>query len=199
MKRLVLLVVVPLCGVACTTATGPSNSNSTTSTVPHSTAPPAVLVGAGDIGWCGLPGAQSTAALLDGISGTVFTAGDNAYPSGLIDDFRRCYDPFWGRHLSRTWPVPGNHDYGDGTNDGSGYFSYFGARARPLGLSYYSYTVGAWHVIALDSEISAFPGSPQLIWLRYDLMNHPSLCTLAIFHTLVFGSGTNGGNSLMQS
>jgi hypothetical protein len=199
MKRLVLTVGTLLWVSACTAVTGPSSASSTTSPVPPSLAPPAVLVGAGDIGWCGLAGAELTGALLDGIPGTVFTAGDNAYPRGLSEDFRRCYDPFWGRHLARTRPVPGNHDYGDGTTDGSAYFSYFGSRARPAGFSYYSYDVGAWHVVALDSEISAFPGSPQLVWLRDDLMIHASLCTLAIFHTPVFSSGSNGSNPHMQA
>ena len=160
--------------------------------------PPETLVGAGDIAWCGLEGSSLTASLLDRISGTVFTAGDNAYPRGSLDDFRRCYEPTWGRHRARTRPVMGNHDYGDGTTDGSDYFTYFGAAAGPPGLGYYSYQLGAWHVVALNSEISAFPGSPQINWLRADLAADSSLCTLAIFHTPVFGSGANGGNPQMQ-
>jgi Calcineurin-like phosphoesterase len=160
---------------------------------------PEVFVGAGDIGWCGLAGADLTATLLDGIPGAVFAAGDNAYPNGSGENYQRCYDPYWGRHKGRTHPVPGNHDYDDGRSDASAYFNYFGAAAGPPGLGYYSYTVGAWHIVALNSEISAFPGSPQLEWLRNDLTANPSRCALAIFHTPVFGSGVNGGNPHMQA
>jgi len=160
---------------------------------------PEVMVGAGDIGWCGLPGADLTAMLLDGIPGTVFTAGDNAYPSGTRDDFQRCYEPSWGRHKGRTRPIPGNHDYGDGRTDGFAYFEYFGPNAGPPGLGYYSYRLGAWHILALDSEISAFPGSAQLEWLRAELASDSSRCTMALFHTPLFGSGANGGNPQMQA
>lgn len=161
-------------------------------------ASPEVFVGAGDIGWCGLPGAQLTAALLDSIPGTVFTAGDNSYMVGSSEEFQRCYDPHWGRHRWRTWPVPGNHDYADGKSDASGYFSYFGGSAGAPGAGYYSFNLGAWHIIALNSEISAFPGSSQEGWLRADLSANPSKCTLALFHTPVFGSGANGSNPHMQ-
>src|SRR5919108_5138516 len=81
-----------------------------------------LLVGAGDIGFCGSPGAEATARLLDGFSGTVFTAGDNAYATGTRSDFLNCYAPSWGRHLGRTRPVAGNHEYGSGAG---GYFEYF--------------------------------------------------------------------------
>jgi len=154
------------------------------------------LVGAGDIGWCGLPGAELTASLLDRIPGTVFTVGDNAYPSGTARAFRDCYDPWWGRHRARTRPTPGNHDYE--TPGAAGYFGYFGASAAPPD-GYYGYRAGSWYVVALNSEISAFPGSPQYEWLRRELTANPTRCALAYFHTPVFGSGTNGGNPHMQA
>jgi hypothetical protein len=161
-------------------------------------APDEVFVGAGDIGWCGPDGRPNlTAALLDGISGTVFTLGDNAYFSGSSEDFRNCYEPSWGRHKARTRPSPGNHEYL--TPGAVGYFAYFGANAGPPGLGYYSYPLGAWHIISLNSEISAFPGSPQMEWLRNDLTANRTLCTLAYFHTPVFGSGTNAGNEQMRA
>ena len=166
-------------------------------TLPPTPAGPEVLVGAGDIGWCGLPGAGLTASLLDDIPGTVFTAGDNASPSGSSQDFQQCFEPTWGRHKPRIRPTPGNHDYSDGRTNGSAYFTYFGDSAGPFGLGYYSYRVGAWLVLALDSEISAFPGSPQMQWLRAELAGDSSRCALAIFHTPVFGSGSNGGNPQM--
>jgi hypothetical protein len=203
MIRVIALAGMLALLVACGGRTGPSSPDPLPPPpTPNPIPPPAgpeVLVGAGDIGWCGLAGAELTAMLLDGIPGTVFTAGDNAYFNGTSEDFRRCYDPYWGRHRGRTHPVPGNHDYDDGKSDGSAYFNYFGVSAGPAGLGYYSYTVGAWHVVALNSEISAFPGSPQMEWLRADLTVNPSRCTIAIFHSPVFGSGSNGGNPHMQA
>ena len=86
-----------------------------------------VLVGAGDIAACDSDGDEKTAALLDRIDGTVFTLGDNVYPSGTPKEFARCYEPTWGRHRRRTRPAPGNHDYR--TAGAAGYFAYFGAAA----------------------------------------------------------------------
>jgi hypothetical protein len=158
----------------------------------------ALMVGAGDIGWCGPDGGPAlTAALLDTISGTVFTAGDNAYPDGTAQDFARCYEASWGRYKTRTRPVPGNHEYQ--SNGGAGYFGYFGDAAGNFGEGWYSYRLGAWHVFALNSETSAFPGSPQYVWLRNELAANPTRCAIAYFHTPVFGSGANGGNTHMQA
>src|SRR5690349_4803280 len=108
---------------------------------PASAADP-VLVGAGDIADCAATGDEATANLLDSIDGTVFTAGDNAYPNGAATDYADCYAPNWGRHKARTRPSPGNHEYL--TSGASGYFGYFGASAGPPNLGYFSYDVGAW-------------------------------------------------------
>ena len=153
---------------------------------------PAVLVGAGDIADCNHPGSEMTARLLDRISGTVFTAGDNAYPNGSADDYRNCYHPTWGRHIRRTRPTPGNHEYQH--NGGSAYFEYFGSAAGPAGVGYYSYNVGTWHVVALNSESGMHQGSPQLSWLREDLRNSDSRCTVAYWHRPLFSSGEHGDN-----
>ena len=153
-------------------------------------APPAVLVGAGDIGWCGLPGAEQTAKLLDGISGTVFAAGDNAYMEATAANFRDCYHPTWGRHRSRTRPVPGNHEYQ--TPGASGYFDYFGASAGPAGLGYYSYTLGSWLVLAVNSEVPIGAGSGQLQWVRDQLAANRSRCAAVYWHRPLFSSGRNG-------
>src|SRR5262245_22404128 len=88
-----------------------------------------VLVGAGDIADCTMSGDEATANLLDSIPGTVFTAGDNAYPTGAASDYNNCYAPSWGRHKARTRPAPGNHEYD--TSGASGYFGYYGASAGP--------------------------------------------------------------------
>lgn len=152
----------------------------------------AVLVGAGDIARCDTPGAALTAKLLDGLSGTVFVAGDNAYMDGSARDYRECYDPTWGRHRRRTRPVPGNHEYQ--TPNASGYFEYFGAGAGPSGLGYYSYTLGPWLVLALNSEVPLGNGSGQLEWVRDQLRTNPNLCTLVYWHRPLFSSGRNGPN-----
>jgi hypothetical protein len=151
-----------------------------------------VLVGAGDISTCSSDNDEATAKLLDGIAGTVFTAGDNAYPSGAPNDFASCYGPTWGRHLARTRPAVGNHDYG--TAGAGGYFGYFGAAAGDPAKGYYSYDLGAWHVVALNSNcsiVSCAAGSDQEQWLRADLAAHPSSCTAAYWHHPRFTSGTN--------
>ena len=156
----------------------------------------AVLVGAGDIGECGIPGSEATARLLDQITGTVFAAGDTAYYHGTREDFDRCYHPTWGRHRSRTRPVPGNHEYE--TPGAAGYFEYFGERASPATQGYYSFEVGGWHIVALNSSIAVDAGSPQVSWLRDDLAAHPVTCTLAIVHYPLFSSGPNGPTSQLR-
>jgi len=105
-----------------------------------------VFVGAGDISNCSRTQDEETAKLLDNISGTVFTLGDNAYPDGTASQFSDCYGPTWGRHKNRTKPVPGNHDYH--VNGASAYYNYFGAAAGDPGKGYYSYNLGMWHIIA---------------------------------------------------
>jgi hypothetical protein len=157
----------------------------------------AVLVGAADIASCDdLAGAQATAKLIDSISGTVFAAGDLAYPDGSDDQFRNCYGPTWGRFKDRTRPAPGNHEYhSDGA---SGYVRYFGALAGDPKKGYYSYELGAWHIVVLNSECAevggCWAGSAQEQWLRQDLKAHPSQCTLAYWHKPLFSSGDAHGN-----
>jgi acid phosphatase type 7 len=157
----------------------------------------AVLVGAGDIAECGgSMGPETTARLLDRIEGIVFTAGDNAYPSGTAADFRRCYEPSWGRHKQRTRPSPGNHDYEvPGAAD---YFTYFGSNAGPAGLGYYSYRAGNWTVFSLNSNVPISSASPQLQWLRTELAADSSTCSAAYFHHSPFSSGGHGDHPHMR-
>jgi hypothetical protein len=152
----------------------------------------AILAGAGDIGWCGSPGPGDTGRLLDSIGGTVFTAGDNAYPSGTADDFQNCYDPGWGRHRPRTRPSAGNHDYA--SPGAAPYFAYFGDSAGPAGVGYYSYGLGLWHIVVLNSNVSMAAGSPQDQWLRDDLLANPTVCTLAYWHHPLFSSSLHGND-----
>lgn len=166
--------------------TGTSNPTPTATTAPPSGDP--VLVGAGDIATSG-SGDSATAALLDNISGTVFTTGDNVYTNGTASEFNSYYQPTWGRHKARTRPSPGNHDYN--TSGASGYYNYFGSVAGPSGQGYYSYNLGNWHIVSLNSNVSMSAGSAQEQWLRNDLAANPKSCTLAYWHHPLFTSGAN--------
>ena len=155
-----------------------------------------VLVGAGDIAECGNTGSEETARLLDAVGGVVFTAGDNAYEAGTTQEYRDCYAVTWGRHKARTRPSPGNHEYD--TPAAVPYYSYFGAIAGPPGLGYYGYDVGSWHIVSLNSNVAAGPGSAQYQWLQADLSVSRAECTMAYWHHPVFSSGEHGNDPLMQ-
>ncbi|HXD75736.1 MAG TPA: hypothetical protein VN628_18445, partial [Vicinamibacterales bacterium] len=150
MSRWARLVGAILLCVACVRCGSSGSPNAPSTSVPPTPivipAAPQTFVGAGDIAECDNSGDEGTARILDGIGGTVFALGDNAYPSGRTEDYRNCYDPSWGRHFGRTRPVPGNHDYE--SPGAEPYYTYFGAQAGPAGLGYYSFDLGAWHIIA---------------------------------------------------
>jgi Calcineurin-like phosphoesterase len=154
------------------------------------------LVAAGDIANCGTNGDEQTAALLDRLPGTVLTLGDTVYEDGSTGDFAKCYAPSWGRFRDRTYPVPGNHDYH--TPGASSYFDFFGSRAGPRGKGWYSFDLGGWHLIGLNSNCGdvggCAAGSEQERWLRADLAAHPARCTLAFWHHPRFSSGTRHGS-----
>jgi len=157
-----------------------------------------VLVGAGDIADCKeLSGAEATAKLLKKIPGTVMAPGDLAYPEGSKENFE-CYDRTWGRVKSRTRPAPGNHEFR--STGAAYYFSYFGDAAGDPKLGYYSYDLGTWHIVVLNSECKEVggceAGSPEEKWLREDLKSHPAACTLAYWHKPLFSSGGAHGNDL---
>lgn len=158
--------------------------------------PDAVLVGAGDMAGCGMQAPFETAKLLDRIPGMVFTAGDNVYPAGSTTIYPECYGPTWGRHMWRTHPIPGNHDW-DSSGAAAAYFAYFGSVSAP-GLGYYSYNAGAWHVLALNSNIAAHAGSAQYEWLKADLAAAATSCMLAVWHHPLFSSSINGNSSRMR-
>ena len=125
----------------------------------------------------------------------VLPLGDEQYEDGLLSEFQSSYDLSWGRALGKTHPVPGDHEYSSGSN-GNGYFAYFGARAGTAGRGWYSFNVGQWHLIALNSNCSAVGGcgssSPQVTFLKNDLAAHHPACTLAYWHHARFSSGPNG-------
>ena len=168
--------------------------------VPEVTAAPPgepLVLAAGDIASCTSSGDEETAGLLDARpTAVVVTLGDNVYDAGTVREFAGCYEPSWGRSRSRTRPSPGNHDYG--TAGAAGYFGYFGAAAGDPATGYYSYDVGPWHLVSLNSNCSAVPcrpGSAQERWLRADLAASESRCTLAYWHHPRFSSGRVHGSS----
>jgi PKD repeat protein len=157
------------------------------------------FVGAGDIAACNSSGDEATAALINGIPGTVYTTGDNAYETGTATEFANCYGPSWGQFKARTRPAVGNHEYG--TPNANGYFGYFGAAAGDPTKGYYSYDLGAWHIVVLNSNCSEIGGcgvgSAQETWLRQDLATNTDACTLGIWHEPRFNSGVGGGATFM--
>jgi acid phosphatase type 7 len=149
-----------------------------------------VIVAAGDIADCSSDGDEATARIVVGMEGTVLTLGDNAYEDGTAQDFSECYEPTWGQFKERTRPAPGNHDYE--TEGASAYFDYFGEAAGEPGKGYYSYDLGQWHIVALNSnceDVGCGASSPQLRWLEADLAKDAKTCTLAYFHYPLFSSG----------
>jgi hypothetical protein len=172
---------------------------------PSPTAPAsAVLVGAGDIASCSSTGDETVADMLEGIPGTVFTLGDNAYSNGSASDYTNCYGPSWGRPSikSRTKPVPGNHEYN--TAGATGYFGYFGAAAGDPTKGYYAYDLGGWRIYALNTNsacttIACGAGSTQEQWLKADLAANPRQCVLAMWHHPRFSSSQHGNNTVTSA
>jgi len=154
----------------------------------------AILVGAGDIVDCRDPqGALATAKLIEKIPGTVFAVGDLVYDAATLAQFQNCYGAAWGKFKDRTRPALGNHEYRD--HKATPYFQYWGAQAGPVGKGYYSYELGAWHVVVLNTNCEAAglggcaAGSPQESWLREDLQQHRGSCILAYGHHALLSSG----------
>ena len=179
-------------GTPTTATTAPATRSTTT--VPATGT--ATLVAAGDIGDCASPGDEATADLVAAREGTVATLGDTVYDRGTPEEFARCYEPTWGPFKERTRPAPGNHDYA--TEGGAGYHGYFGPAAGQPGKGWYSYDLGAWHVVVLNSncrKVSCAVGGEQHRWLEADLAAHPATCTLAYWHHPRFSSGLHGSES----
>jgi hypothetical protein len=142
----------------------------------------------------------------------VLALGDTQYECGVAADYPKSYAPSWGRLKARTHPAVGNHEYGHecSRDSATAYFDYFGSRAGAAGKGWYSFDVGSWHLIALNSECgygkkSAHPvggcdtGDPQEEWLAHDLASHPSSCTLAYWHEPRFSSGHHGDAQSMAT
>jgi len=171
-----------------------------------------VLLAAGDIacapdsasfhGGSGTPNAcraSTTAEMAMKLSPTaVLALGDIQYGSGALADYQASFDRSWGRLRSVLYPVPGDKEY-QGNSEGKTYFSYFGMTAGQPGEGYYSFNLGAWHIVALNSNIPHGPGSPQERWLSADLESSRSSCTLAFWHRPRFSSGGNGNGISMTA
>lgn len=205
-SRTLWLVALSVLGFSCYSREGATPPPADAPAKEVALAGATVMIGAGDIAVCGTSGDEATGAMVDSVlkadsvekvENAVFTAGDNAYPSGAegpSNIFARCFNSSWGskRIMQSIHPSPGNHDF-DNTR-GAGYYKYFGDRAGPPGKGYYSYDIGDWHVVSLNSEIVVDPATvaqanAQEDWLRQDLKDHSKPCTLAYFHRPLFSSG----------
>ena len=185
-----------------TVSDGTSSATAATRTFTTAAGADPVLVGAGDIAKCSGTSNTGTvtAAVVDGVLGEVFTAGDDVYDNGTLAEFQNCYDASWGGPggsiKSRTHPAAGNHEWNNGNLNG--YFGYFGSLAGTNGISYYSFDLGPnWHVVVLDSECAKVPGgcgatSTQVNWLRADLTANASRNVVAVFHKPRFTSAPRG-------
>jgi hypothetical protein len=150
----------------------------------------------GDTGWCGSPVMGQLARLMDTMGGEILWAGDLAYDRGTIEEFRRCFDPDFGRFRSRFWATPGNHEYM--TPGAAGYFTYFGERAGSDRRGYYAMRLAAWLVLMLDSNQAMNAGSAQYTFVRTELDRNSTRCTLAVWHHPFDSSGPNGPNASSQ-
>ncbi|MFN2471263.1 MAG: DNRLRE domain-containing protein [Gaiellaceae bacterium] len=164
-------------------------------------ASPSFNGGAGTDTECGMR--RTSDLLVNAGLAAVLTMGDNQYPCGELEKFMTAFDPTWGRVKPLIRPALGNHDLEcDFSGRARGYFSYFGAAAGEPGKGWYSFDIGAWHLIALMSECAAVggcgPASPQGQWLAADLAAHRNRCTLAYWHYPRFASGIQGNQALVS-
>lgn len=126
---------------------------------------------------------------------SVWLLGDIQYPSGALSDFQNSFDESFGRFRPIWRPVVGNHEYI--TPGAAGYFDYFGRSAGPRAKGYYSFNVGRWHVVSLNSNcaiVACDAGSAQAAWLRADLRKNRRMCTAAMWHHPLFSSGSEHGS-----
>lgn len=147
----------------------------------------------GDIGECG--GQTAATAKLIPTGARVIAAGDLAYPSGSAASFASCYLPYYGKFKSRTFPVPGNHEY---YAPDLAYFDVFGPRVGTRTKPWYTMKIGRWRFWMLNSNCSRIGGcgrgSRQYRWLNRQIAAHPAECTAAVWHTPRWSSGRHGSN-----
>lgn len=216
-KGLVVLAIsVLVVAVACKIPVQITPAPATASAKEVALTGASALIAVGDIAVCGTDGDEQTARLTDSllradsaakVTSVVATLGDNAYPSGSASNFALCFAPSWGDStkliLNKIHPSPGNHEH---LSVGAApYYQYFGSKAGSPNKGYYSYNVGAWHMISLNSEMivngsfSAADRTAQEDWLRAELKKAQTLCTLAYWHHPLFSSGWHGESPALRS
>ena len=211
-----LSLVLTACADSERAATDPADGDRPAPSTQISFSPPTdpVIVAAGDIS-CATSSTSSTTCnqlktsdIITGINpDAVLLLGDNQYENGELTNYNAYYAPTWGRFKAKTRPSAGNHEYY--TSGAKGYYDYFngsGVTAGPAGdrsRGYYSYDIGGWHLIALNSNCSAIggcgTGSAQEQWLRADLAANRVACVAAYWHHPRFSSGKHGSNSTYQA
>ncbi len=212
--RAIRLFLVIGCGLAAAWCSGSTPASPTPATTSVTTTPPPVVetpgnetpiattpttppAGStwinivGDTGWCGSPVMAQLARLMEQLGGDILFAGDLAYDRGTIEEFRRCFDPAFGRFRDRFWATPGNHEYM--TPGAAGYFAYFGDRAGPDSSGFYALRIAGWQVLMLNSNVPMTRGSRQHEFVRLQMEQAPR-CTLAVWHHPIDTSGPNGAN-----
>jgi hypothetical protein len=167
--------------ISCDPADANYNGGNGTATACHMKATSDLLIGAGHA--------------------AVLIVGDNQYESGTLAQYQASYDATWGRVKAITRPVVGNHEYLSA--GAAGYYAYFGAAAGDPAKGWYSFDLGGWHLVVLNSNCDAVggcgPGSPQEQWLAADLAAHRGVCTLAAWHHPRFSSGPHGDDAAFQT
>ena len=169
-----------------------------TTGLPVRAADPVLLV-AGDIATCLGSADSATAAILDDEAGPIAALGDLAYPDGTAVDFHDCFDPTWGRHRDRIRPTAGNHEYH--TAGAWPYWDYFGAAAGSRGRGWYSFDLGTWHIVVLNSncdQVSCSSAATQAQWLRNDLAGRAGGNILAYWHHPRYSSGFHGSTTTVR-
>jgi hypothetical protein len=151
----------------------------------------------GDTGWCGSPALGPLSRLFDRFDGDILLAGDLAYPSGTMEEFRNCFEPSFGRFKSRMRASPGNHDYVSSVTAQS-YFDYFGERSGPSRRGFYSFKTAEWTVFMLNSNVGIGRGSEQYAFVRSVMQQTPTRCTMAVLHHPFDSSGINGPTPMLR-
>ena len=186
--------VTPFTTPSPTPSPSPTFTATTTATATATATPtPLVVAAVGDIAICGQEGDDQTAALVANWDAEIIIPGDPNNENGNMYEYQHCYDPSWGVYRDKVHTVAGNHDYY--SDPLQNYYAYFGEAAGPPGKGYYSFNLGNWHFIGLNSNcgyVPCGPSSDQFAWLKADLAANKNTCTLAFWHHPRFSSGLAG-------
>jgi len=176
-------------------------------TTPDATAPAAasvIIAAAGDVA-CQPPYTETPDTCKHGATAKLITnrnpaavlvLGDSQYEKGGLRAFRNSYKPTWGVFKTKTYPSPGNHEYG--TEGAAGYFAYYRDRAGDPALGYYAYDLAGWRMYSLNSNCNKIDCAAQVTWLKNDLAANPRQCSLAYMHHPRYSSGDHGGVAMVN-